>query len=275
MASSRRKPDGLGSGAVALAVLFVSVTASCSNEERSSTSKEMAPRASSDPRTDRAGVGAQETPLLGEMPVGAWAEYETRATGLRLQQVIALVHRTSDGDSVLETQLRDSADTRAVRVITRETFSRTSRVGDAPKARVVQVDGNQPMEYPDEQRPPSAGPGLGAFGPQTYAATENVSVPAGTFLARKYVSGAAEAGQSVLWIDHGVQPLGIVKLMSASPSGNPAEAAVMQLVRTGDGAAPTIVGPPRPFDAELYQHQMIAGRAELPPSGPPPSSPVP
>jgi hypothetical protein len=129
------------------------------------------------------------------------------------------------------------------------------------------------MAYPNEQRPDSAGPGLGAFGPQTYAATEQVSVPAGTFLARKYVSPGAEPGNSLLWIDHAVRPLGIVRLVSEARSGSPDDAAVMELVGTGDGARAKVVRPPLPFDAAVYQQQMIAGRAELPPSAPP-ASPI-
>jgi hypothetical protein len=49
----------------------------------------------------------------------------------------------------------------------------------------------------------------------------------------------------------------------------------MELVRTADGARPKLVKPTRAFDPEVYQHQMIAGRADLPLSGKVPSPPVP
>lgn len=172
---------------------------------------------------------------------------------------MALVQREQDGSSVLETSMRDAQNPEAHHVTTREVFPPASHVGDAPKTRAVQVDSNDPMEYPSSERPRDAGLGLKAFGPQTYVTTETIRVAAGTYQARKFSVRHPDGGESVLWLDHRLYPLGIVKMQTLPPSRNPEEGSVMELVATGDGARPIVFKPARLFDPQAYQAQMTAG----------------
>jgi hypothetical protein len=261
MSRALLRPLNPRTSAVAFGLSSAIACYSCSKAESTDfTPPEPSARAASAAgRSEEDGAGDPETPLFGAVPVGIWAEYETRAPGARFRQVIALVGRTEDGDSVLETELRDAENPNSQSVITQETHAPGNHTGDRAKARVTQVGANDPMQYPDSARPSNAGLGLKAFGSRTYTATEEITVPGGTFLARKFVLRLPDGGESALWLDHHLFPTGIVKMQTLPPSRDPREGHVMELVGRGNGARPKIVKSALPFDAAGYQRQQTAG----------------
>jgi hypothetical protein len=230
----------------------------CSQRETPSVSKATT-SASAIASARRPAPPGPETVSFHSMPVGSWSEYETRAAGMSLRQVVALVERAKDGSSFIETSVRDGAGSRSRPVVTRDVFGPTGRAGDAPLARAVQVEGHDPMNYPLTEGQPAGEQGLNAFGPQTFAGSERISVPAGTFDARKYVVRSADGAASTLWLDQNVFPTGIVKLLSVSASGDPAESSVMELVQKGDGAVPKIVKPLLTWNPDAHRRQMMSG----------------
>ena len=70
-------------------------------------------------------------PRLGDVPVGAWAEYHLVAQGHRFRQVVALV-ASDTSRMTLETRLREESSPTAPTVITDYVLSAPARFGDKP-----------------------------------------------------------------------------------------------------------------------------------------------
>ena len=195
-------------------------------------------------------------PRLGDVPVGAWAEYRLLAPGHRFQQVVALV-ASDAGRMTLETRLREESSPNGPTVITDYVFAAPARFGDKPIDGAVQVDNNEPMTLPPDDTQPGMSLSMPHLEAENLSGLETLNVSAGRYASQRYDVPMTKDRVASIWLSRDAPPSGLVKLQLLSGSDHKEESTV-ELVRLGAGAHRGIGKAPRPFDSATYMRVMIA-----------------
>jgi hypothetical protein len=194
-------------------------------------------------------------PLVVDMqkiPVGTWAEYAMSMGSITLTSRWALVARDAKSNTL---EMTTKGGPVAKPVILRMVLN-ADPTSDAtpPKPMVMQFGDEAPMFVPKEtpvqkfQHPES----------KNLVGKEEIKVPAGTFKTSHY-RDKNTMGTVDVWVDEGVLPLGIVKVLTTpevekdAPAAMQIPAATMELSATGKGAKAAITKKPKAFDQKKME----------------------
>jgi hypothetical protein len=187
-------------------------------------------------------------------PLGSWADYEAKDPLARdpIRTRYALVSKGPDGITLEETYDRVN--------LSDFVFAFVFPPGKGPpeqlRRRVMQDGGFDPMEMPIASR------AEWRLDPRSLAGSEEITVRAGSFNAKRY-HYLTPFNESVdAWIDETAWPICLVKL-DAEQKQMPDVAGRFsyELVATGSGAKPQITKPPVPYDIEVLKKRDQEKRA--------------
>jgi hypothetical protein len=194
-------------------------------------------------------------PLVVDMrkiDVGSWADYAMSMGSIKLTSRWALVARDKKSNTL---EMTTSGGPVAKPMILRMVLA-ADPTSDAkpPRPMVIQFGNETPMLAPPE----TAAQKFQLPDEKKAVGKEELKVAAGTFKTTHY-RDKNEMGTVDIWVNEGVAPLGIVKVLTtpqvdkSAPEAMQIPAATMELTATGKGAKPAITKKPRPFDAKKMQ----------------------
>ena len=216
------------------------------------------------------------TPLavdLKKVPVGSWAEYTMNVSngtpgGVNMKSRWALVARDDKGSTLEMSVDGQLAGPPAGKMTMKMVLAPDPIAAEKPvKQLIMQMGGQDPMEMP-LTLPGAPQQKFEKPDPKKLVAKEDIKVAAGSFKASHYRDNTP-TGTVDIWINEGVNPLGIVKVVSkpkpgaTGPGGQPVPPVTMELSARGKDAKSAITKPPKPFDATAFMGGM---------GGPPPGA---
>jgi hypothetical protein len=187
---------------------------------------------------------------LGAAPVGSWAEYEAKDPPSRdpVRTRIALVSKGPDGNTIEWTY----DVSRRTDLVIAFLFAPGKEPPGELKRRVFQDGPFEPMEMPV---PPSPTPGFYVrIDPRSLIGSEEITVRAGTFSARRH-HYLTPFGENVdVWISETAWPICLIKL-DAEQKQMPQFPGRFsyELIAMGSGAQPQITRPAIPYDLEVLK----------------------
>jgi hypothetical protein len=191
---------------------------------------------------------------MRKAPVGSWAGYDVRLTGMPpLEQRYALVGRDA-ATSTLELTTKGGMMGPGNVMVLRVLLDADPAHKDRVKQIVMQLGDNTPMELrPEAGQKEQFAP----LDPRRLVRAEPVKVPAGSFATRHYRE-RTPSGQMDVWVSDEAPPLGIVKLRGSISNGPGAASypVTLELTTRGKDARPSITRAPQAFDPGVLQNQM-------------------